>query len=130
MSLGVDPRLSSDGPRPPGLPSGDKEGSFPRVVASIDDLARRAVWAARSAFEDAMTPDKLKKAARERRKKTGESYTTARRHVLAEAGYEPDACPGCGTRLAQLGDAKCSVCSFDDFERAGFDHSPDYWDPD
>lgn len=74
-----------------------------------------------------MTPDKLKKAIRERQAKTGESYTTARRQVLIDAGYEPDNCPSCRKGLVKRGALLCLECGI---EKAGFDHSPDYWDPD
>lgn len=96
---------------------------------------------------------KFKDVIRQRAAKTGESFTTAKMHLEAqrprsaeearpedqaplavpdlppadEVGVPPTLCPGCRKNTANPSDPYlyCDRCSF---ERAGIDHSPDYWD--
>lgn len=92
-----------------------------------------------------MTDDrKFKEVIRQRMAKTGESYTTARMMVLASTAPSdrrpdsgsskpadptvvPELCPSCRRKPADPRDPyfMCGYCAD---EKAGFDHSPDYWD--
>jgi hypothetical protein len=86
---------------------------------------------------------KFKEVIRQRVAKTGESYTTARMMLLAEGGVQdepprdaaadseqapvPEMCPGCRKNPADPR-GPYFLCPDCEYDKAGFDHSPDYWD--